>query len=125
MVNIAGAGAVMVDRDTMAAYAANIDKYRNLVTKIGGNNRLDGFLARLAEGAAILDLGCGVGDSAVRMRDAGFAVSCTDASPDMDTRLSDASDATSVEPCRALLLDPLADAPAPPAWSPAAPHSPA
>ena len=28
----------MVDRDTMAAYAANIDKYRNLVTKIGGNS---------------------------------------------------------------------------------------
>ncbi len=89
MVNIAGVGAVMVDRDTMAAYAANIDKYRNLVTKIGGNNRLDGFLARLAEGAAILDLGCGVGDSAVRMRDAGFAVSCTDASPDMVATAND------------------------------------
>ena len=35
----------MVDQDTMAAYAANIEKYRNLVTKIGGNSRLDGFLA--------------------------------------------------------------------------------
>ena len=79
----------MVDRDTMAAYAANIEKYRNLVTKIGGNSRLDGFLARLAEGAAILDLGCGVGDSAVRMRDAGFTVSCTDASPDMVTMAND------------------------------------
>ena len=32
---------------------------------------------------AILDLGCGVGDSAVRMRNAGFTVSCTDASPEM------------------------------------------
>ncbi|MGB0519279.1 MAG: class I SAM-dependent methyltransferase, partial [Candidatus Puniceispirillaceae bacterium] len=79
----------MVDRDTMAAYAANIDKYRNLVTKIGGNSRLDGFLARLSEGAEILDLGCGVGDSAVRMRDAGFAVSCTDASPDMVATAND------------------------------------
>ena len=79
----------MVDRDTMAAYAANIEKYRNLVTKIGGNSRLNGFLARLTEGAAILDLGCGVGDSAVRMRDAGFAVSCTDASPDMVAMAND------------------------------------
>ena len=79
----------MVDRETMAAYAANIDKYRKLVTKIGGNSRLDGFLARLSEGAEILDLGCGVGDSAVRMRDAGFAVSCTDASPDMVATAND------------------------------------
>ena len=73
----------MVDKDTMAAYAANIEKFRDMVTKIGGNSRLDGFLARLPKGAAILDLGCGVGDSAVRMRNAGFTVSCTDASPDM------------------------------------------
>ena len=73
----------MVDKDTMAAYAANIEKFRDMVTKIGGNSRLDRFLARLPKGAAILDLGCGVGDSAVRMRNAGFTVSCTDASPEM------------------------------------------
>ena len=73
----------MVDKDTMAAYAANIEKFRDMVRKIGGNSRLDGFLARLPKGAAILDLGCGVGDSAVRMRNAGFTVSCTDASPEM------------------------------------------
>ena len=73
----------MVDKDTMAAYAANIEKFRDMVTKIDGNSRLDGFLARLPKGAAILDLGCGVGDSAVRMRNAGFPVSCTDGSPEM------------------------------------------
>ena len=81
--NVEGKGAGMVDKDTMAAYAANIEKFRDMVTKIGGNSRLDGFLARLPKGAAILDLGCGVGDSAVRMRNAGFTVSCTDASPEM------------------------------------------
>ena len=73
----------MADQETLAAYAANVEKYGKLVTKQGGNNRLAGFLARLATGAAILDLGCGVGDSAARMRDAGFMVSCMDASPDM------------------------------------------
>ena len=73
----------MVDQETMAAYAANVEKYRSLVTKQGGNSRLDGFLKRLQPGASILDLGCGVGDSAARMRDAGFSVSCMDASPDM------------------------------------------
>ena len=81
--NVEGKGAGMVDKETMAAYAANIEKFRDMVTKIGGNSRLDGFLARLPKGAAILDLGCGVGDSAVRMRNVGFTVSCTDASPEM------------------------------------------
>ena len=70
--NVEGKGAGMVDKDTMAAYAANIEKFRDMVTKIGGNSRLDRFLARLPKGAAILDLGCGVGDSAVRMRNVGF-----------------------------------------------------
>lgn len=73
----------MADQETMAAYAAHVEKYRNLVTKQGGNCRLEGFLDRLQPGAAILDLGCGIGDSAARMRDAGFIVSCMDASPDM------------------------------------------
>ena len=73
----------MADQGTMAAYAANLEKYRNLVTKQGGNRQLKGFLRRLRPGATILDLGCGVGDSAARMRDAGFDVSCMDASPDM------------------------------------------
>ena len=73
----------MADQGTMAAYAANVEKYRNLVTKQGGNAHLAGFLTHLPDGGAILDFGCGVGDSAARMRDAGFAVSCMDASPDM------------------------------------------
>ena len=73
----------MVDRQTMAAYAAHVERYRKLVTDQGGNRQLGGFMARLAPGNAVLDLGCGVGDSAARMRDAGLEVSCMDASPDI------------------------------------------
>lgn len=73
----------MADRETMAAYAAHVERYRKLVTAQGGNRRLSGFMARLQPGDAVLDLGCGVGDSAARMRDAGIEVSCMDASPDM------------------------------------------
>jgi len=73
----------MADRETMAAYATHAERYRKLVSDQGGNRRLDGFMARLTAGDGVLDLGCGVGDSAARMRDAGFEVSCVDASPDM------------------------------------------
>jgi len=73
----------MVDQGTMEAYATHVERYRKLVTKQGGNRRLAGFMARLQPGNAILDLGCGVGDSAAKMRTAGFEVSCVDASPDM------------------------------------------
>lgn len=73
----------MADQETMAAYAKHVERYRKLVTDQGGNRRLGGFMARLKPGDAVLDLGCGVGDSAARMRDAGFEVTCMDASPDM------------------------------------------
>jgi len=73
----------MADQGTMAAYAAHVERYRKLVSEQGGNRRLAGFLAHLRPGDAVLDLGCGVGDSAARMRDAGFRVTCMDASPDM------------------------------------------
>ncbi len=73
----------MVDQETMAAYATHVERYRKLVKSQGGNRRLAGFIARFHPGDAVLDLGCGVGDSAARMRDAGLEVSCMDASPDM------------------------------------------
>ena len=66
----------MADQGTMAAYAAHIERYRKLVTDQGGNRRLGGFMARLKPGDAVLDFGCGVGDSAAAMRDAGLDVSC-------------------------------------------------
>lgn len=73
----------MADDGTMAAYAANIDRYRRLVGDMGGNTMLPRFLDRLPQTASVLDFGCGVGDSAARIRAAGHDVTCIDASPDM------------------------------------------
>ena len=73
----------MADNGTMAAYAANIEKYRQMVGELGGNAKLAGFLGRLQDGSKVLDFGCGVGDSAAHMQSAGHAVTCIDASPEM------------------------------------------
>ena len=73
----------MADNGTMAAYAANIEKYRQMVGDLGGNAMLPGFMAHLPDRAAVLDFGCGVGDSAARMQAAGHDVTCIDASPEM------------------------------------------
>jgi len=73
----------MADLGTMAAYAANIEKYRQMVGDMGGNAMLPGFLARLPDSATVLDFGCGIGDSAARIKSAGHDVTCVDASPDM------------------------------------------
>ena len=45
------------------------------------SHQLDGFLDRLPEGAAVLELGCGGGRDAARMKVRGFAVDATDAVP--------------------------------------------
>ena len=37
----------MADRETLAAYAANTEAYRQVVSDAGGNSMLDGFLERL------------------------------------------------------------------------------
>ena len=73
----------MADNGTMAAYAANIEKYQQMVGDLGGNAMLPGFMAHLPDRAAVLDFGCGVGDSAARMQAAGHDVTCIDASPEM------------------------------------------
>ena len=73
----------MADDGTMAAYAANIERYRRLVGEMGGNAMLPRFLERLPDKSSVLDFGCGVGDSAARIEAAGHDVTCIDASPDM------------------------------------------
>ena len=60
------------DREA-AAYAARQQTRRN--------RRIDAFLARLAPNARILELGCGGGQDAKAMLDAGFEVEPTDGSP--------------------------------------------
>ena len=73
----------MADQETMAAYAANTETYRKVVSDAGGNAMLASFIKQLPPRARILDFGCGVGDSAAAMLAAGHEVRCQDASPEM------------------------------------------
>ena len=73
----------MADAQTMQAYADNIAAYKTLVDGMPSNPHLERFITYLPAGAAVLDFGCGVGNSAALMRDAGFAMTCMDASSDM------------------------------------------
>ena len=73
----------MADAQTMQAYAENIEAYKSLVGEMPENPHLENFVSYLAAGADILDFGCGVGNSAAKMRDKGFSMTCMDASHDM------------------------------------------
>ena len=73
----------MADRETMAAYAANTETYRKVVSDAGGNSMLDSFMEQLPPRARVLDFGCGVGNCAAAMQAAGHLVRCQDASPEM------------------------------------------
>lgn len=73
------------DAQTLRFYAERAEGY----TASGAehvNRRLAGFLARLAPGARILDLGCGGGRDAAAMLAAGFDVAACDGSPEMAAR---------------------------------------
>lgn len=70
------------DPATIAFYQARAPHY---VLRFGDSHshQLDAFLDRLAPGAAVLELGCGSGRDAARMKERGFAVDATDATPAM------------------------------------------
>lgn len=71
-----------IDPETIAFYQARAPHY---VLRFGDSHshQLDAFLDRLAPGAAVLELGCGSGRDAARMKQRGFAVDATDATPAM------------------------------------------
>lgn len=73
----------MADQKTMAAYAANTEKYRKTISDGGNNATLDRFIEQLPPQASVLDFGCGVGHCAAAIRAAGHVVTCQDASPEM------------------------------------------
>lgn len=54
------------------------------------SHQLDAFLDRLPPGGAVLELGCGGGRDAARIRERGFAVDATDAVPALVTRANQA-----------------------------------
>lgn len=70
------------DPETIAFYQARAPHY---VLRFGDgpSRQLDAFLDRLAPGASVLELGCGCGRDAARIRERGFAVDATDAAPAM------------------------------------------
>ncbi len=77
------------DPDTIAFYQARAP---NWVFHSGDHHshQLDAFLDRLPPGARVLELGCGGGRDAARMRERNFAVDATDATPAIVARANQA-----------------------------------
>lgn len=71
-----------MDEETLQFYRGNAEAYaRREITP--RQARLTAFLARLAPGASILELGCGAGGDTAELLARGFAVRATDGSPEM------------------------------------------
>ena len=70
-----------MDEETLQFYRGNAEAYAR--RKIAAHTRLTRFLALLAPGAAILELGCGAGAASAEMLAQGFEVRPTDGSPEM------------------------------------------
>ncbi|WP_086609147.1 class I SAM-dependent methyltransferase [Erythrobacter donghaensis] len=79
----------MIDPATIAFYQAHAPHW---VFHSGEahSHQLDAFLGRLPAGAAVLELGCGGGRDAAHMRERGFAVDATDATPALVKRANEA-----------------------------------
>lgn len=71
------------DPETVAVYDAKAGEYAENFAAAKAGAHLNRFMKALRPEGAVLDLGCGPGGSAVFMRDAGFHVTCTDASAAM------------------------------------------
>jgi SAM-dependent methyltransferase len=73
------------DRETLLVYETRAHDYAEMTGRAAAPGFAD-FVAALPEGAHVLDLGCGPGDSARRFLDAGFTVDAVDAVPAMVSR---------------------------------------
>ena len=73
----------MTDKKTIAVYDAKAQDYVDLVSTDKPNRHLRAFMDALPAGGYALDLGCGPGNSAAMMRDAGFRVKAIDPSTAM------------------------------------------
>lgn len=82
----------MSDPETMAVYAQSAEHYLDAIAnkpEAGELADFAAFTADLPESARVLDLGCGPGQWAARLQDAGFDVDAVDASPEMATVAQD------------------------------------
>jgi SAM-dependent methyltransferase len=75
-----------VDEETLQFYRSNAEAYAK--REIAAHTRLTRFLALLAPGAAILELGCGAGAASAEMLAKGFDIRPTDGSPEMAAEAS-------------------------------------
>lgn len=73
----------MSDAQTLAVYAAKAADYAKIVTRHRPDHDLSAFIDLIPTGGTVLDWGCGTGNSAAMMAEAGLRVTATDASPDM------------------------------------------
>ncbi len=71
------------DSETLKIYGERAGEYAQLIEDGATDPRLATFIAALPQGAHVLDLGCGPGQSAARMAAAGLNVTATDAVPEM------------------------------------------
>jgi SAM-dependent methyltransferase len=92
------------DPATLAFYAREAAAYAARDRR-PENPELTAFLDRLAPGSHVLDLGCGGGQDALSIKNAGFAVAALDGSPEL---AAEAQKRLSL-PVRALLFEDLAD----------------
>ena len=71
----------MTDQETLRVYDASVDEYAGLVAD--EPEGLRDFMSDLPKAAHVLDLGCGTGEAAKFMSDAGFKVDAVDGSAEM------------------------------------------
>ena len=72
----------MADPQTLRFYAEEAKAYAARSAETGPSKNLAGFLAKLAPGAHVLDLGCGTGRDSLAIREAGFCLTALDGSPE-------------------------------------------
>ncbi|WP_172300183.1 class I SAM-dependent methyltransferase [Pseudoruegeria sp. HB172150] len=71
------------DAETLGVYARDAARYAEIVADTDKDPVLKALLNTLPEQSRVLDLGCGPGHLAARLRDLGHEVTATDASPEM------------------------------------------
>ncbi len=71
------------DAETIRVYGSEAARYAEVTRNAARDPGLVRFLAGLAPGSALLDLGCGPGIAAAEMARAGHSVTATDATPEM------------------------------------------
>jgi len=97
----------MSDDETVSVYNARAESYNDLVSRDTPDQDLQAFLDAVTLGGHVMDLGCGPGNSAAMMRDAGLNVDAVDASSgmvrvareqyDIDARLATFDDINGVD----------------------------